>query len=309
MITRSVSAFALFNMVSLMAALEAGAQDQGNPGRPALPFPPGISLESQCGIVDDLQHVEFYDGTLGVTEEFVATHEKSTFQLQWRPENQIRQALPDHAPGNVGGQRWCTATLIGAATALTAGHCFDIGDGSNGWITPFRFDENGRPDFAEPAVIATLLVANFGYQLSAENGALRDPDMFPVVALTEYRLGGLDYAIIELGADADGRMPSDLGHPAARLDIRDVNEQEQLTIIQHPQGDPKKIEAGSALQTQGSDLLYDNIDTHGGSSGSGVRDDDGDVVAVHTNGGCQRTGPGANRGVLLTSIATVSSGL
>ncbi|WP_306755269.1 trypsin-like serine peptidase [Paracoccus actinidiae] len=275
--------------------------------RPALPFPDGLSLESQCGLVDDLQHVEFYDGSLGIAENYVAQHEKTTVQLQWLTEPEIAAKLPDHAPGNVAGERWCTATLVNPTTLLTAGHCFDIGQGEVGWVTPFRFSSNGLPEFAEPEVLAMLFVANFGYQLSVQDGAMRDPDVFPVVALKEYRLGGLDYAIVEIGEDNEGRLPSELNHPVGKTDVRDVSATELLALIQHPQGDPKKIEAGSARETVGSSIFYDNIDTHGGSSGSGVRDADGDVVAVHTNGGCSPSGGGANRGVLMKSIASVSS--
>jgi hypothetical protein len=294
-------------LVMALAVGPVGAQTPDFNPRPALPFPDGISLESQCGLVDDLQHVEFYDGSLGVTKDYVAQHEKTTVQLQWVSEPEIAAKLPDHSPGNVAGKRWCTATLVGPVSLLTAGHCFDVGRGEAGWVTPFRFGVDGQPVFADSAVLATLFVVNFGYQLSVQDGALRDPDVFPVVALKEHRLGDLDYAIVEIGADAEGHFPSDLDHPVSAIDVRDVSVAELLALIQHPRGDPKKIEAGSAQQTLGSSLFYDNIDTHGGSSGSGVRDADGDVVAVHTNGGCTPSGVGANRGILLKSIANVSS--
>lgn len=300
----SISA-AMFGVLSLSVS-SANSQEPEFNARPALPFPPGVTLESQCGLVDDLQHVELYDGTLGVSKAFVAEHEPTTFQLQWFDETDIFAALPDHAPGNVGGQRWCTATLISPSTALTAGHCFDIGRGGLSWLTPHKFDATGRPIFAEPEVLATLFKANFGYQLSAENGQLREPDVFPVTALLEYRHGDLDYAIIELGQNGAGQLPGDLGHTPGVLDVRSVTDGESLTIIQHPQGDPKKIEAGGAQTSSNPWLFYDNIDTRGGSSGSAVRDSDGEVVAVHTNGGCTETGGGANRGVLLRSIADVS---
>ena len=301
-----MSLFAAFSCIMTVAA---NAQNPSFNERPALPFPDGITLESQCGLVDDLQHVEFYDGTLGVSQDLVEQHEKTTVQLQWLSETAILDKLPDHVPGNVPTQRWCTATLIDATKLLTAGHCFDVGQGELGWITPFKFGPNGLPEFAEPEVLATLFVVNFGYQLSSDDGKLRDPDVFPVINLKEYRLGGLDYAIIELGSDTNGQLPADLGHQPGALDVRDVAASETLAIIQHPQGDPKKIEAGSAQQTFGSDLFYDNIDTHGGSSGSAVRDSDGEIVAVHTNGGCVPSGGGANRGVLLKAISAESSEL
>jgi hypothetical protein len=292
-----------------VAALAVGPADAQTPEfnpRPALPFRDGIvGLDSQCGRVDDLQHVEFYDGSLGVTKDYVAQHEKTTVQLRWVSEPEIVAKLPDHSPGTVADVRWCTATLVDPVTLLTAGHCFDVQ--REDWVTPFRFGADGRPVFAEPEVLAKLFVVNFGYQLSVQDGTMREPDVFPVVALKEYRLGDLDYAIVEIGADENGRFPTDLNHKVGKIDIRDVSVGERLALIQHPQGDPKKVEAGSAQQTVDSSIFYDNIDTHGGSSGSGVRDAEGDVVAVHTNGGCAPSGGGANRGVLLKSIANVSS--
>ena len=53
-------------------------------------------------------------------------------------------------------------------------------------------------------------------------------------------------------------------------------------------------------------MFYSNLDTFGGSSGSGVRDDIGDVIGVHTNGGCRTDGTGVNRGVTMPAIAAVS---
>lgn len=298
--------YATFALALLVSSPLSQAQEPAFNERPALPFKNTTTLQSQCGILDDLQHVEFYDGTLGVSKAYVDTHERSTVQLQWLSEAGIRAKLPQHLTGDVAGERWCTAALIGTTTLLTAGHCFDIARGENGWVTPFEIDANGNAVSAEPATLATLFVVNFGYQLSAANGQLRKPDVFPVTHLTEYRKGNLDYAIVELGLNSDGKSPVDLGHKIAALDIRDVNATERLTIIQHPQGDPKKIESGSAQGTFGSELFYDNIDTHGGSSGSCVRDSDGECVAVHTNGGCLPTGGGANRGVLLKSISAAS---
>ena len=39
-------------------------------------------LESQCGSADDSQPIEQYDGTLGVSTEFAAAHERPVGQLQ-----------------------------------------------------------------------------------------------------------------------------------------------------------------------------------------------------------------------------------
>jgi hypothetical protein len=214
----------------------------------------------------------------------------------------MADALPGHALGNVAGERWCTGTLVSADLVLTAGHCFDGQDGSTGWVTPFTLGPSGQPLYAEPAQLAKLQKANFLYQIDRATGQLRQASAFPVVELVEYRRDGLDYAFIRLGANGDGKLPGQI-FPKAEMLTRAPIASEPLAIIQHPHGWPKKIEAGKVLQVNGSVVLYNDIDTYGGSSGSGVRDGEGKVIGVHTNGGCNA---GGNRGVTTQAIAEAS---
>lgn len=302
---KTVLAIHLFLGMTAVAAGQPGSLPEVDE-RPALPFPPGIVPQSICGTTDELQDVELYDGTLGVTVAYVDQNQAATLQLQWENEATLAERLPDHALGNVAGARWCTGTLVAEALVLTAGHCFDEQKGSSGWLTPFKMSSSGQPEFAKPAALARLQKANFLYQINGETNQLRETMSFPVVELVEYRRQGLDYAFVKLGPNAAGKLPGAI-FPVAEVLTRTPIVTEQLAVIQHPQGWPKKIEAGKVLKVDGSLVLYDDIDTYGGSSGSGVRDGQGKVVAVHTNGGCNTNG--GNKGVTTAAIAEASDEL
>ena len=160
-------------------------------------------VESICGGTDDTQDVETYDGTLGVTRDFVDRHERPVGQLQWLEEFAKRFAGPDESPGNVAGVRWGSGGLIDEFTFITAGHCLDQTGG--GWQRPRR---GGL--VIEPEEIATLMRVNFNYQIAGDTGQLQPVAHFPVVKLFEYRLGGLDYAILELGKNEAEQSPGGL---------------------------------------------------------------------------------------------------
>jgi len=259
-----------------------------------------FDLESICGLLDDSQHVESYNGSLGPSREFVAYEQSSTMQFQWREDLHSLFDDPDSEPGNVQGVRWCTGTLIGDNLVLTAGHCFDVD--ANGWSTPKR---NGMSLL--PEELAPLFNANFNFQRNPITKINRDPDVYPVVELLEYRHGSLDYAIVRLGVAQDGTAANQR-YRTADFDssVEALTNATALTMIQHPAGDPKKIEAGPKNNVMGSSITYSDLDTRGGSSGSGVLDSNGRIIAVHTHGGCRASG-GTNGGVTLNSVARNSA--
>ena len=295
--------------VLLGAVVQAAVADADQPlvadARPALPWPPEISPETMCGTTEEYQDVELYDGQLGPSVDLVMRHQPTTLQLRWVDKDTIRSRLPDHAVGTVGGQPWCTGSLIGPSLVLTAGHCLDAQRGADRWFTPFRMVGNA-PVFAPPEKLASLLVAVFLYQINGETREPREEIVFPVVELLEHRREGLDYALLELGPGADGRPPGD-SFGAAEVATREPREAELAMVIQHPRGWRKKVEAGRILRTVGSEAWYDDIDTYGASSGSGIRDGEGKLIGVHTHGGCNTNG--GNRGVTTAAIARASDAL
>lgn len=163
----------------------------------------------------------------------------------------------------------CTGTLISQDLFLTAGHCDD-----------FRS--------------FTSLQVRFNYQ-NDPSGTLRTPTYYDVLEEVEDENGGLDYAILRLDGD-----PGDTwgyGIPSGFV----VDTGVDLTIIQHPNGLPKKVEAGQLDSVISSGWLagnygYESIDTEGGSSGSGVLMERTHlIVAVHVTGavsGDDSCGPG-----------------
>ncbi|NTW42307.1 MAG: trypsin-like peptidase domain-containing protein, partial [Cellulomonadaceae bacterium] len=248
-------------------------------------------LESICGVVDDSQAVEQYDGTLGVTTAFVAAHQQQAVQVQW---NSNLGSIYTN-PGDVNGVRWGSATMIGPDLLLTCGHLFDSAAG--GWTVP---RQNGTATAISPTEIALNMHVNFLYQVDP-GGTLRAEVSFPITQLLEYRLGGLDMALCRVG-----------GSPGTTYGWTEVSPTnpavgDMLAIIGHPAGMPKRIEAGPATTVTANQLQYNDIDTLGGNSGSGIlHAATGRLVGVHTNGGCNSAGTGANSGTAIAAIVAAS---
>lgn len=251
-------------------------------------------IDSICGVTDDSQPVEQYDGTLGVTTAFVAAYQSAACQVQWN--NNLAAIYTN--PGNVSGVRWGSGTMISDDLFLTCGHLFDQTGG--GWERP-RI--NGTTNIISPQEIAANMRLNFNYQVDS-SGNLRAEQSFPILELIEYRLGGLDMSLCRIG-----------GNPGAifgrtTLSTTDAAPPDMLCIIGHPAGQPKRIEAGPTTSITGNLITYNDIDTLGGNSGSGIlRASDGRLVGIHTNGGCTPSSPsggGSNFGQRIAAVIAAS---
>lgn len=170
--------------------------------------------------------------------------------------------------------KFCSGSLIASNLFLTAGHCVDAG--SVGELVSFNFER------------------------AANSTALLPQTHVRITAVVEDAPGGVDYAIVRL----EGTPGNTFG--IAPVATADAAVGAAITIIGHPSGQPKQIEAGTVASRSGDFLNYGNLDTLGGSSGSGILNSAGQIVGVHTLGGCTRTG-GVNSGPRIARIRQVSA--
>jgi len=136
---------------------------------------------------------------------------------------------------------------------------------------------------------------NFNYQVDPA-GNLQTEQVFAITDLVEDEIGGLDFAIVRLAG-----QPSQT-YGTATVAQGDAEEGDMLCIIGHPAGEPKRIEAGPLTSFLGDYVHYDDIDTLGGNSGSPIYSPSGEIVGVHTNGGCTATAGGTNSGVRIARV-------
>jgi len=170
--------------------------------------------------------------------------------------------------------KFCSGSLISSNLFLTAGHCVD-------------------------STTVGQFVA-FNFERAAGSTAILTQTHVQITAIVEDALGGVDYAIVRLNGtpgNTFGITPVAAG---------DATIGSAITIIGHPGGQPKQIEAGTVASFSGNFVQYGNVDTLGGSSGSGILNSSGQIIGVHTNGGCTSTG-GTNSGMRISRIRAVSS--
>jgi hypothetical protein len=249
-----------------------------------------ISQGEICG-ANNLQDVERYDGMAGAdktSKEFVKRHQGPVGVIRYRDDFGSIDA----------GTRFCSGTLIGPNLFLTAGHCID--QKPDRWPT----DDDGNTVSSYDAALHMEVV--FNYQRNAA-GNLRPSSewgVYRVNALLEHRQGGAagpDYAVLQLDNASDGTAPG-VKWGMARVASVSPQPGDDLTIIQQPGADEKKIDSGTVDTVRPNGVLtYTDLDTLPGSSGSGILDWQGRLIGVHVAGDCDQAG-GNNRGWLVESI-------
>jgi hypothetical protein len=222
----------------------------------------GEEPESQCGTTNDTQHVELYDGTLGVTQAFVG-------------ERQPR--VGNHMAG--GTIENCSGTLIARDIFVSAGHCsYAVGDEVH---FNHQLDQFGNPratvqhDVVE--IIDDRFDANFDYAVVRLSGT-------PANTFGYTRLADDEARVI---APFPGQLLTIIGHP-------------DLGVAAGT--DYKRVATGPFLSGAsgiGANWFMYQADTYGENSGSGVIRLDGQMVGVHTNAGCAQVDPptGGNSGM------------
>ncbi len=211
----------------------------------------------------------------------------ATGQLQW----QDLSSYPYKQ--NVSKERWGTAFFISPSLLMTAGHCFDTLAGGKGWYTP----HDGQGNYLSPQEFAPLLQLNMNYQYQTCTSMVfgdkpeENEISFPVTKLAEHRNGGLDYAIIEVRGYEGHNFPS------VKFDFSFT--QGEVFIPQHPDGEPKMREFGEAKVSSNRSILFHNVNTKGGSSGSPMATLNILACGVHVQGD---NGDRLNKAVNVASI-------
>ena len=292
----------------LMAAASATGASRGSieeKARVAQQLLDVFDTESLCGPTSNAQDVELYNGNLGPTKEFVSGIQAATVQIQWNDNLQTVFSKPGDDAGNVSGARWCTGTFIGGNRVITAGHCFE--QRVSNFRMPTHTNSSGTRQSLSSKDLVSLFHVNFNYQVNGQTRQVRTPSVYPISSLVEFEKGGLDYAIVPLGSGADGQPASAsfsaLTYSSTTSELEGAT---SLTVVQHPLGEPKKVSAGSKISIGATKISYSDVDTLDASSGAGIVDQNALLIGVHTDGGCSIRGGGANSGIPLASIRSVS---
>lgn len=153
---------------------------------------------------------------------------------------------------------------------------------------------------AGPVVLTAGHCVSLGDRAVVAFNVEKQPDGDPLVTegTVIEREAEPDYALVRLDALPDA-APTPLTSVPGDL----------LAVIQHPRGRPKVVAEGTFAGVCGGRLHYTNLDTLVGSSGAGVLNRQGYLVAVHSDGNCAADGSGTNHGWTAAAIVLASAHL
>ena len=239
-----------------------------------------IFLVSQSAIPISRAHADSlppYPGTSDVSPHTICGEDDLQHVSEFESNEFFTAEWVAHLKTSVGAlydegrkRHFCSGTLISEDLFLTASHC----------VTP-----DSASDWQPDAV-------SFQYELG-EDGEVLPVSRYKVLDIVENNRN-LDYAILKLD-----RFPGvEWGVTPVNLELPLILA--PIAIIQHPKGEPKQVDTGNirGFGWLRKRIRYGNLDTLGGTSGSGILDATGALIGVHTNGGCRARG-GANFGTPL----------
>jgi endonuclease G len=171
------------------------------------------------------------------------------------------------------------------------------GFGSGVLVSPHLFLTNnhvlGSADAARTSTLEFNYQKNLAGTLQTPTVFRLDPDAFFVTSPADE----LDFTIVAVSeASETGTSTLEFGHKPLTAITDEILAGECVTIIQHPKGDPKQIALRENevlfLPGNAEAFLHYQTDTHPGSSGSPVFNDEWDIVALHHSGKPRTNGSG-----------------
>jgi len=189
------------------------------------------------------------DGTYTVT----ATSTAEEIQLFCPDERFSQQPIFSNA------QSFCSAFLLSTNPPWvgTAAHC--VGDDLSSGVLIFGFEL-----IAESETRLTY-AANDVYTISS------------AIVVGEATGKDGDYAILQLDREVTGHTPYTSINPSMSVS-------DNLVLIGHPSGLPKKTDKGGSVTAVTSTLIRGTTDSYGGNSGSPVFDSNGDLAGILVGG-------------------------